>query len=99
MNPNARMAAEAEAHIDPDLPDASAVMASLCCVAAQYASNPSLELAALAASLSRKLAQPQYAESRLVSEVARRLVKQWEAIISERNMTFATVVPASPAIH
>lgn len=93
MNPNA------QAHVDPDLPDASAVMASLCCVAAQYASNPSLELATLAANLSRKLALPQYAESRLVSEVARRLVKQWEAIISERNTMFATVVPASPAIH
>lgn len=99
MNPNARMPADVEAQVDPDLPDASAVMASLCCVAAQYASNPSLDLATLAANLARKLALPQYAESRLVSEVARRLVRQWEAIVSERNAAFATVVPASPAIH
>jgi len=51
-----------EAQYDPDLPDAKAVMASLCCVASQYASNPSLELAQLAASLAHKLTAPQYAE-------------------------------------
>jgi hypothetical protein len=84
---------------DHDLPNANAVMASLCCVAAQYAANPSLELATLAADLSRQLATPRYAESRLVSEVAQRLVRQWDAIVNERNATFATLVPASPALH
>jgi hypothetical protein len=53
-----------QALYDPELPDANAVMASLCCVAAQYAGKPSLALAELAADLSRKLTAPQYAESR-----------------------------------
>jgi hypothetical protein len=81
------------------LPNANAVMASLCCVAARYAANPSLELATLAAELSRQLAAPRYAESRLVSEVAQRLIQQWEGIVSERTATFATLIPASPAVH
>jgi hypothetical protein len=53
----------------------------------------------LAADLSRQLATPRYAESRLVSEVAQRLVRQWDAIVNERNATFATLIPASPALH
>lgn len=78
-----------EAIYDPDLPDANAVLASLCCVAARYAARPSTDLAELAASLSRKLTAPQYAESRLVSEVAQRLVKQWESIVIEQSRRLA----------
>ena len=77
---------DSEATYDPELPDANAVMASLCCVAARYASHPSADLAQLAANLSRKLMAPQYAgSSRLVSEVAQRLVRQWEAIVIEQS--------------
>ena len=86
-------------HHDHDLPDANAVMASLCCVTARYAAKPSLELATLAAELSRQLAMPRYAESRLVSEVAQRLIAQWEAIVDERATAFASVLPASPGLH
>lgn len=90
---------QASVNYDPDLPDASAVMASLCCVAAQYASKPSLELAELATDLSRTLTAPEYAESRLVTEVAQRLVKQWEAILREQNGLVASVMPSSLAMH
>jgi len=88
-----------QAQYDPDLPDASAVMASLCCVAAQYASNPSVELAELAASLSHKLTAPQYAESKLVIEVAKRLVKQWEAILQDMDEMTVSVMTGSMAVH
>lgn len=88
-----------EATYDPELPDASSVMASLCCVAVQYASNPSLELARLASDLSYKLTAPQYAESKLVIEVAKRLVRQWGAILQEQNGLAVSVVPASLALH
>ena len=93
------MKTETDMHNDYDLPNANAVMASLCCVAAQYAANPSLELATLAADLSRQLAAPKYAESRLVSEVAQRLVRQWDAIVSEESATFASIIPGSEAVH
>ncbi|MFA6178953.1 MAG: hypothetical protein WC696_04995 [Candidatus Methylopumilus sp.] len=88
-----------EATYDPELPDASSVMASLCCVAVQYASNPSLELAKLASDLSHKLTAPQYAESKLVIEVAMRLVRQWGAILQEQNGLAVSIVPASLALH
>lgn len=88
-----------EALYDPELPDASSVLASLCCVAARYASKPSLALAELAADLSHKLTAPQYAESRLVTEVARQLVTQWEVILHEQNGLAASVMPASHLKH
>ncbi|CAG0992886.1 hypothetical protein MTYP_02379 [Methylophilaceae bacterium] len=88
-----------EAKYDPDLPDASAVMASLCCVATQYASNPSMELARLAASLAHKLTAPQYAESKLVVEVAKRLVRQWDDVLFEQTNEMSRVIPASPNLH
>jgi hypothetical protein len=88
---------------DPELPDANSVMASLCCVAVQYASNPSLELAALATDLSQKLTAPEYAESQLVTEVAKRLAAQWSAILRdglrERNELEVSVMPVSMARH
>lgn len=72
-------------HYDPDLPTASAVMASLCCVAAQYAREPSLDLAMLASSLAYTLTAPEYAETQLIVSVAKRLVEQWEAVLSEHK--------------
>jgi hypothetical protein len=88
-----------EAQYDPDLPNASAVMASLCCVATQYASQPSLELAKLAASLAHKLTAPQYAESRLVVEVAKRLVQQWQDVLDGETDTLRNLMPASPYLQ
>jgi len=95
--------AHPEAQFDPDLPNASAVMASLCCVATQYASQPSLELAKLAASLAHKLTAPQYAESKLVTEVAKRLVRQWDEVIdkalSEQKEVLRNLMPSSPYLQ
>jgi hypothetical protein len=88
-----------EAQFDPDLPNASAVMASLCCVATQYASQPSLELAKLAASLAHKLTAPQYAESKLVVEVAKRLVRQWGAVLDDQNALLRNLMPSSPYLQ
>lgn len=82
---------DSEAIYDPDLPDANALLASLCCVASRYAARPSPDLAQLAVSLSRKLTAPEYAESRLVSEVAQRLVQQWESIAIEQCRQLAPV--------
>jgi hypothetical protein len=84
-----------DAIFDPELPNANAVLASLCCVTARYASHPSAELAELALDLSRKLTAPQYAESKLVSEVAQRLMRDWEAIAHEQHAMQAVVVPGS----
>lgn len=85
MNPQ-----ETEAPFDPDLPSAGAVIASLCCVATRYASNPSADLARQARDLACKLTVPQYAESRLIVEVARQLVKQWDQVLF-RQMNAVTV--------
>lgn len=93
------MSIAAEALYDPELPDANSVLASLCCVAAQYATKPSLELAELAANLSHTLTAPQYAESKLVIEVAKRMVAQWKAILQEQNGLVASVMPSSMAMH
>jgi len=68
---------------DPDLPTAGEVMASLCCVATQYAKEPSLDLATLASSLARTLTAPEYAETKLIVAVAKRLVYQWDSVLRE----------------
>lgn len=73
------------AQFDPELPNANAVMASLCCVAAKYALDPSLDLAKLAADLAYKLMAPEYAESPLVVAVAKRLVVQWHTVVREEE--------------
>jgi hypothetical protein len=88
-----------EGQYDPDLPNASAVMASLCCVATQYASKPSVELAKLAASLAHKLTAPQYAESQLVVEVAKRLVRQWEEVLNDETDILRNLMPVSPYLQ
>ena len=84
---------------DPDLPNASAVMAAICCVSSQYAVNPSADLAMLVADLAHKLTAPQYAESKLVTEVAKRLVYQWDAIVHEQQAEMIEATPPSSAIH
>jgi len=84
-----------EMQFDPELPDAKAVMASWCCVASQYASNPSRELAQLAASLAYKLSMPQYADSKIVEEVAKRLIRQWQNVLADHADTMRDLMPES----
>lgn len=88
-----------QTEFDPDLPNASAVMAAICCVSSQYAVNPSVDLAMLVADLAHKLTAPQYAESKLVTEVAKRLVFQWDAIVNEQQAGLIASSPLSNAIH
>ncbi|MDZ4099883.1 MAG: hypothetical protein U1E13_14485 [Methylophilaceae bacterium] len=94
---------QANPQFDPDLPNASAVMASLCCVASQYASQPSLELAKLASSWAHTLTAPHYAESKLIVEVAKRLVRQWDEVLdealSEQNEILRNLMPSSPYLQ
>lgn len=84
---------------DPDLPNASAVMAAICCTSSQYVMNPSVDLAKLVADLAHKLTAPQYAESKLVTEVAKRLVCQWDAIVQEQQAGMMNLMPGGNAIH
>ena len=75
----------ARAEYDPELPNAHAVMAAICCVSVRYAANPTLALALLAADLSFKLTAEAYAESDLICEIAQHLVRQWDAIVSRHQ--------------
>lgn len=68
---------------DPELPTAKELMAAICCVATQYALKPTQELAILASDLAKKLTAPEYAETKLIEDIAVRLVKQWTRIVSE----------------
>jgi hypothetical protein len=79
---------------DPDLPTAKEVMSAICCVATQYALNPSLDLAKLASILANKLTAPEYAESKLIVEVAKRLVFQWDEVLREHNCIQTQVMTA-----
>jgi hypothetical protein len=66
---------------DPDLPTAGDVMASLCCVATQYASEPSIDLALLGFGLAQTLTAPEYAESDLIATVSWQLLEQWQSLL------------------
>ncbi|WP_020183964.1 MULTISPECIES: hypothetical protein [unclassified Methylotenera] len=66
---------------DPDLPTAGDVMASLCCVATQYASEPSLDLALLGYGLAQTLTAPEYAETDLIVTVSKQLLDQWQSLL------------------
>lgn len=90
-------AQKTESQFDPDLPTASAVIASLCCVATLYASRPSADLARQALDLARKLTAPEYAESKLIVEVGRQLVRQWDRVLV-RQMS-AIAMPGSQTIN
>jgi hypothetical protein len=68
---------------DPELPTAKELMAAICCVATQYALKPTQELAILASDLAKKLTAPEYADTKLIEDIAERLVKQWTRIVSE----------------
>lgn len=88
-----------QAESDPDLPNASAVMAAICCASSQYAVNPSTDLAILVLDLAHKLTAPHYAESKLIAEVAKRLVFQWDAIVDDLYDALLAANPQSGAMH
>lgn len=88
-----------QSEYDPDLPNANAVMAAICCVSSQYAVNPSTDLAILVSDLAHKLAAPQYAESKLITELAKRLVFQWDAIVDDLHDALLTATPQSGTFH
>lgn len=84
---------------DPDLPTSKDVMAAICCVATHYAMKPSLDLALLAADLSLKLTAPEYADSKLIKEIAKRLSNQWDAIVNEHQSLEAQVLPTHQTLQ
>ena len=80
---------------DPELPTAKEVMAAMCCVATQYALNPTLDMAKSASSLAHKLTAPEYAETKLIVEIAKRLVFQWDEVLREHLYIETQLIPAS----
>ena len=85
-----------EEAFDPDLPTASAVLASLCCVITQYAKNPNADLARLALELSRKLGSKPYYESTFVSAIGQRMEEEWSRKLLQE--TGSPVIPTT-ALH
>jgi hypothetical protein len=81
---------------DPDLPNASAVLASLCCVITQYTKNPNANLARLALELSRKLGSKPYSESTLVTSVGQRLQEEWSRKLMQETGSPAAI---NTAVH
>ncbi|QDC43520.1 hypothetical protein [Methylophilus medardicus] len=69
--------------VDPNLPDAESVMASLLYVATLYIKKPSHDLARQALQLAETLMLPEYAESDLICRVSRRLCVQWTLLVNE----------------
>lgn len=80
---------------DPELPTAKEVMAAMCCVATQYALNPTLEMAKSASSLAHKLTAPEYAETKLIVEIAKRMVFQWDEVLREHLYVETQLMPAN----
>lgn len=88
-----------QANFDTDLPNASAVLAALSCVSAQYAKSPSVDLAILASDLAYQLQAPEYAESKLITDVAEQLVWQWDAVVDQLNDDLLSSDIAHMACH
>ena len=84
---------------DPELPTAKEVMAAMCCVATQYALNPTLDMAKSASSLAHKLTAPEYAETKLIVEIAKRLVFQWDEVLREHLYIETQLVPTSNTLQ
>ncbi len=84
---------------DPDLPTTKDVLSAICCVATHYAIKPSFDLAKLAADLSLKLTAPEYADSPLSKEIAKRLLNQWSEIVDEHQALEAKVFPAHATLQ
>lgn len=78
---------------DPDLPTAGDVMVAICCVTTRYALNPSLDLAKLALRLAGNLNAPEVVKSEYLEEVAKKLVTQWDSVLTEYQLIEASVMP------
>ncbi|MCC6302947.1 MAG: hypothetical protein IT489_09140 [Gammaproteobacteria bacterium] len=91
--------AEPMSRFDPELPDAGAVMASLCCVATQYASRPSVELARTALNLAHKLTTAPYAETEQMAEVAQQLVRQWDQLLCRHMNAFGVTLSGCRSVN
>jgi hypothetical protein len=78
---------------DPELPTATDVMLALSSVATQYALNPSADLAKLALGLAKNLSAPEYAETRYIAEVAKKLIMQWSSVVAEFQLIEAGLLP------
>ena len=81
---------------DPDLPNASAVLASLCCVITQYTKNPNAHLAKLALELSQKLGKASYAESMFVTAIVQRMEEEWSRKLMQET---ASPIDNNNVIH
>lgn len=66
---------------DAELPNTEDVMTSLCCVATQYACEPSKELAALGVDLANTLNAPEYAKSDEAIAISMQLLDRWRALL------------------
>lgn len=84
---------------DPELPTAKEVMAAMCCVTTQYALNPTLDMAKSASSLAHKLTAPEYAETKLIVEIARRMVLQWDEVLREHLYIETQLMPANNTVQ
>jgi hypothetical protein len=84
---------------DPEMPDASAVMASLLSVTTIYAGKPSLELAKLALSLAETLTAPEYAESDLICSVSRRIHLQWGFVVQDYERLQTSISTSLADMH
>ena len=84
---------------DPELPTAKEVMAAMCCVTTQYALNPTLEMAKSASSLAHKLTAPEYAETKLIVEIAKRMVLQWDEVLREHLYIETQLMPANNTVQ
>ena len=82
--------------IDLDLPNACAVLASLCCVITQYSKNPNAHLARLALELSQKLGKPSYEESMFVTAIGQRMEEEWSRRLMQET---GSPIVANTALH
>ena len=78
---------------DPDLPTANDVMAAICCVTTRYALNPSIDLAKLALRLAGNLSAPEVVKSDYLEVVAKKLVTQWDSVLTEYQLIEASAMP------
>lgn len=84
---------------NPEMPDASNVMASLLCVTTTYAHRPSYELAKLALRLAETLTAPEYAETELICQVSKRIHRQWRLVVKEYEHSENNVTPLRAGMY
>jgi len=91
--------ADERAIYDPELPNASAVMAAICCVSVRFSEKPTIDLALLASDLSHQLMAKEYAESQLVIDIAQHLSARWDAIVNRLNDALLMQIDGNATQH